>query len=90
MSLITVPGWVDGRYFGVCGAGGRRAIVRRPVPLERDGVGGTLATTAQLDAGPGTSGPSAGGSVDGAGQFDGGQGAQGVTRVVEYGLPAMH
>ena len=81
-------------YYSTCttavnSARSQAAVLCRPLPLERDDVGGTLATTAQLDAGPRTGGPGVGGSVGGAEQFGGGQGTQGVRRVVAHGLSAV-
>ncbi len=47
------------------GGGGGRSVVRRLVPLERDGVWGTLVAAAELGARARAGGPCAGGGQDG-------------------------
>ncbi len=70
------------------GGGGGRGVVRRPLPLECDGVGGTLGAALGREARAGGGKPRARRGRDGAGERGGELGAKGVARVVFDRLPA--
>ena len=70
------------------GEGGGRGVVRRPLPLECDGVGGTLGAALGREARAGGGKPRARRSRVGAGERGGELGAKGVARVVPDRLPA--
>jgi hypothetical protein len=72
------------------GGGGGRGVVRRPLPLECVGVGGTLGATLGRGARAGGGKSRARRGRDGAGERGGELGAKGVARVVSDRLPAKH